>query len=311
MAYIRMSKRGTPSGMNEAGGGGGGGNNRNFLNAKPIKGLLGGIKGTSDPLKYAKELLTAIKDGKSEEFKDLHARFPVVMTKLNSQANSQVKSRLGHLLDLGHEALLDLRKVYLAERNGEMYPPNAAAALAMRDSYDQRFRAIWKVLEDRALSDLVDAAGTAVSMQVDKAYMNLVRQKGQQKTAQLAKTIQETAVARVLAQHAPAPAPLPVIPIHALGPTGGAPPPGTGGGGGGGAPLPVPLYPPPPRQTPALVSQQAPVAPYVPPAVGMGSPGSAFPPLPRPPTGGYKRKGRKGSRTRRNKRSYRAKTRRS
>lgn len=309
MAYIRMSKRGTSSGMNEAGGGGGG-NNRNFLNAKPMKGLLGGIKGTTDPLKYAKELLTAIKDGKSEEFKDLHARFPVVMTKLNSQANSQEKSRLGHLLDLGHEALLDLRNVYLAERNGEMYPPNAAAALAMRDSYDQRFRAIWKVLEDRALSDLVDAAGTAVSLQVDKAYMKLVRQKGQQKTAQLAKTIQETAVARVLAEHAPAPAPLPVIPIHALGPTGGAPPPGTGGGGGG-ASLPVPLFPPPPRQTPAVASQQAPVAPYVPPAVGMGAPGSAFPPLPRPPTGGYKRKGRKGSRTRRNNRSHRSKTRRS
>ena len=303
MAYIRMFKRGTSSGMNEAGGGGGGGgNNRNFLNAKPNMGMFG-IKGKTKPLDYAKELLSAIKDGKAEEFKDLHARFPVVMTKLNSQANSQEKSRLGHLLDLGHEALLDLRRVYLAERNGEMYPSDPAAALAMRDSYDQRFRAIWKVLEDRALSDLVDAAGTAVSMQVDKAYMKLVRQKGQQNTAQLAARIKRNAIARVAGPLAP-------TPVFAFAPTGGAPPPGTGGGGGGGsAPLPVPLYPPPPRQPPAPATA-APVAPYVPPAVGMGAPGSAFPPLPRPPTGGYKRKGRKGSRTRRNKRSHRGKTRR-
>lgn len=299
-----MSTRGSSSGMNEAGRLGG--NNRNFLNAKPLKGLFGGIKGNTNPLDYAKELFTAIKDGKTEEFKDLHARFPVVMTKLNSQANSKEKLRLGHLLDLGHEALLDLRKVYLAERNGEMYPPNAAAALAMRDSYDQRFRAIWKILEDRALSDLVDAAGTAVSMQVDKAYMKLMRQKGQQETAQLAARIKRNAIARVVGPLAP-------TPVFALGPTGGAPPPGAGGGGGGGggsaiAPLPVPLFPPPPRQPPAVVP---PAAPYVPPTVWQGSsvPGSAFPP--RPPTGGYKRKGRKGSRTRRNKRSRRSKTRRS
>ena len=301
-----MFKRGTPSGMNEAGGGGG--NNRNFLNAQPIKGLLGGIKGKTNPLDYAKELFTAIKDGKTEEFRDLHARFPNVMAKLNSQANSQEKNRLRHALELGHEALLDLRKVYLAERNGEMYPPNAAAALAMRDSYDERFRAIWKVLEDRALSDLVDAAGTAVSMQVDKAYMKLMRQKGQQETAQLAARIKRNAIARVAGPLAP-------TPVFALGPTGGAPPPGTGGGGGGGGgggsaigPLPVPLFPPPPRQPPAVVP---PAAPYVPPTVWQGPsvPGSAFPP--RPPTGGYKRKGRKGSRTRRNKRSRRAKTRRS
>ena len=306
-----MFKRGTSSGMNEAGGGGGGGggggNNRNFLNAQPIKGLLGGIKGKMNPLDYAKELFTAIKDGKTEEFKDLHARFPHVMAKLNSQANSQEKNRLRHALELGHEALLDLRKVYLAESRDQTFPSDPAASKQMRDSYDERFRAIWKVLEDRALSDLVDAAGTAVSMQVDKAYMKLMRQKGQQESAQLAAKIKRNAIARVAGPLAP-------TPVFAFAPTSGAPPPGTGGGGGGGGggsaigPLPVPLFPPPPRQPPAVVP---PAAPYVPPTVWQGPsvPGSAFPP--RPPTGGYKRKGRKGSRTRRNKRSRRAKTRRS
>jgi hypothetical protein len=107
------------------------------LNPNPlgIKGTTSGLrfkfnkyKRTTQPLKYAQELLTAIRDNKTEEYNDLAERFQIVMTKLDTNSSYGVNPKLRNALNLGFRALIDLNVIGL-NHTGSPPPESVANAL--------------------------------------------------------------------------------------------------------------------------------------------------------------------------------------
>lgn len=107
------------------------------LNPNPLgfKGTTSGLrikfnkyKRTTQPLKYAQELLTAIRDNKTEEYNDLAERFQIVMTKLDTNSSYGVNPELRNALNLGFRALNDLNATGL-NHTGSPPPKSVTDAL--------------------------------------------------------------------------------------------------------------------------------------------------------------------------------------
>ena len=155
------------------------------LNPNPlgIKGSTSGLrfkfnkfKGTTQPLKYAQELLTAIRDNKADKYNDLAERFQIVMTKLDTNSSYGVNPKLRNALNLGFRALIDLNVIGL-NHTGSPPPESVANALQalmsvvtpLPPSLNEHARPATKEAQLAALEEQLRAANASLEEQTQAA----------------------------------------------------------------------------------------------------------------------------------------------